>query len=28
VHNAVGKRLYALPMSPPRVSAALDTEAH
>jgi len=24
VHNALGQRFYALPMSPPRVLAALD----
>jgi CO/xanthine dehydrogenase Mo-binding subunit len=24
VYNALGKRFYSLPMSPPKVSAALD----
>jgi CO/xanthine dehydrogenase Mo-binding subunit len=24
VHNAIGKRFYSLPLSPPRVSAVLD----
>ena len=27
VYDALGKRFYALPMSPPRVSAALDAAA-
>jgi len=27
VHNALGKRFYSLPMSPPKVSAALDAPA-
>jgi CO/xanthine dehydrogenase Mo-binding subunit len=26
VHNALGKRFYDLPMSPPRVLAAFDTK--
>jgi CO/xanthine dehydrogenase Mo-binding subunit len=26
IHNALGKRFYGLPMSPPRVLAALDTK--
>jgi len=25
VHNALGKRFYSLPMSPPKVLAALET---
>ncbi|MGY4571317.1 hypothetical protein [Bradyrhizobium sp. USDA 3256] len=27
VHNALGKRFYSLPMSPPKVSEALDAPA-